>query len=136
MAKRRRTSTAIVRTIPVRAPTPIIRVTAPRTQHKKHHRRRHHAGSGGLNQASIQTHAIGGFVYGLIEKNFGAMLPTLPLVGRAGSIAIGAYMLGGNRGGLIADVGRAAAVIAGYQLGTSGKIQGLAPQIQGIAAQV
>jgi hypothetical protein len=136
MAKRRKTSTAIVRTIPVRAPTPIIRVTAPRTQHKKHRRRHHSANGGGLNQASMQSHAIGGFLYGVIEKNFGAQLPTLPLVGRAGSIAIAAYVFGKGRGGIIADVGRAAAVIAGYQFGTTGKISGIAPQISGIAAQV
>jgi hypothetical protein len=137
MAKRRKTSTAIVRAIPVRTPAPIIRVSAPAPHKKKGHRRRHHSSNGGgLNQASMQSHAIGGFLYGVIEKNFGAQLPTLPLVGRAGSIAIAAYVFGKGRGGVIADVGRAAAVIAGYQFGTTGKISGIAPQIAGVAAQV
>lgn len=139
MAKRRRTSTAIVRTVPYRAPAPIIQVRAPRASsghRKKHHRRRGSNGNA-LNQSSLQSHAVGGFLYGIIEKNFGAQLPTLPLIGRAGSIAIGAYFFGKGRGGLIADIGKAAAVIAGYQFGTTGKVSGLvAPQVHGIAAQV
>jgi len=112
-------------------------VQAPRApKAKRHHRRRaHHAV---LNSSSMQSFAIGGFLYGIIEKNFAAQLPTLPLIGRAGSIAIAAYLMGkGRGGGIIADVGKAAAVIAGYQFGTTGKINGLIPpQVQGVAAQV
>jgi hypothetical protein len=141
MAKRK-TSTQIVRAMPVnfRQPAPIIRVqsSAPRAApKKKHHHRRHGAAGNTMNQAQMQSHAIGGFVYGIVEKNFGAQLPTLPLVGRAGSIALACYFFGKGKGGLIADVGKAAAVIAGYQFGTTGKISGnLAPQVHGIAAQV
>ncbi len=141
MAKRK-TSTQIVR-VPYAAPrasAPIVRIqsSAPRASHKKktHHRRRG-SSQGTMNQASMQSHAVGGFVYGIVEKNFGAQLPTLPLVGRAGSIALACYFFGKGKGGLIADVGKAAAVIAGYQFGTTGKISGmLAPQVSGIAAQV
>jgi hypothetical protein len=90
-----------------------------------------------MNQASMQSHAVGGFVYGIVEKNFGAQLPTLPLVGRAGSIALACYFFGKGKGGLVADVGKAAAVIAGYQFGTTGKISGEIPsQVRGVAAQV
>jgi len=142
MAKRKgSTSTQIIR-VPAapRAAAPIIRVQTPRApavHHKKKGHRRKGNGGGALNQQTMTQHAIGGLVYGFIEKNFGAQLPTLPLVGRAGSIAIGAYMIGKGKAGIVSDVARAAAVIAGYQFGTQGKIAGhLAPQVSGIAAQV
>ncbi len=141
MAKRRTTSTQIVRAVPVRAPAPIIRVQAPRapaTHHKrKGHRRKGNGAGNTLNQASMQSHAVGGFLYGIVEKNFGAQITTLPVVGRAGAVALGCYFLGKGKGGMVADLGKAAAVIAGYQFGTTGKINGLiAPQVAGVAAQV
>lgn len=136
MAKKK-TTTAIVRQVPVfRQAAPIINVRAPAApKAKKHHRRK--AGGQALTQETMTKHAVGGFAYGMIEKYAGPSIPTLPLVGRAGAIAIGAYMFAKGRGGIVADVARAAAVIAGYQLGSSGKIAGnLAPQVHGIAAQV
>lgn len=136
MAKRRKTTVRTVAIQPYRPQAPIIRVQAPRASPKKHRHHRRRSGST-LSQSTIQSNAIGGFLYGVIEKNFGAQLPTLPLIGRAGSIALAAYFFGGNRGGIIADVGKAAAVIAGYQFGTTGKVSGLIPpQVQGLAAQV
>jgi hypothetical protein len=87
--------------------------------------------------------ALGGAAYGFIEKSFGASIPTIPILGRAGTIAIGMHFLNKGRGsGLIRDIGIAAAVIAGYQLGSTGKIAGddvsgdIASQVSGIAAQV
>ncbi len=139
MAKRRTTSTQIVRAVPVRAAAPIIRVQAPRapaTHHKKKGHRRKGNGGNSLNQAQLQSHAVGGFIYGVVEKNFGAQIPTLPVVGRAGAIALGCYFFGKGKGGMVADLGKAAAVIAGYQFGTTGKVAGLiAPQVAGVAAQ-
>lgn len=140
MAKRK-SSTAIVRAVPVqvRTPQPIIQVRAPRapaTHHKKKGHRRSGAASHSLNQAQLQSHAVGGFLYGIVEKNFGAQIPTLPVVGRAGAIALGCYFFGKGKGGMVADLGKAAAVIAGYQFGTTGKISGVAPQVAGLAAQV
>jgi hypothetical protein len=85
---------------------------------------------------------IGGAVYGFVEKSF-PNLPTLPIVGRAGTVAIACYFLSrrGMGGGLVRDVGMAAASIAGYQLGSTGKIAGdimgeVVPQVAGVAAQV
>jgi len=81
--------------------------------------------------------ALGGFIYGIIEKNFGAQIPSVPVLGKTGSIAIACYMLGGKNPGIVADVGNAASVIAGYSFGSTGKVSGsLAPQVSGIAAQV
>lgn len=70
---------------------------------------------------------IGGYIFGFIETKF-PNLPTLPVVGRAGTIAIACHFLrkqgGFGHGTLVRDVGNAAAVIAGYQLGKTGKISG------------
>jgi len=88
--------------------------------------------------------AIGGAVLGFIEKQF-PTLPTVPLLGRAGTIALGAHFLskqGRRSSGIFRDVALAGAAIAGYQLGKEGKVSGedvsgeLAEQVRGIAAQV
>jgi len=141
MAKRTqsRSSTAIVRAYPVRQAAPIIRVSAPRTTKKKHHRRSRVGGGGGtLNQKTMMAAAIGGAVMGFVDKNF-PTLPTLPLLGRAGTIALAAYMLSGRGGiGSIArDVALAGAAVAGYELGKTGAVSGdgvmgeVVPQVHG-----
>ncbi len=136
-----------MRALPVRAPAPIIRVTAPRAPSapKKHHRRRSAPAHVGVNQKTLLGAGIGGAALGFIEKTFPS-LPTVPLIGRAGTIAIAAYFLsrrGGMGGGILKDVALAAAAVAGYQLGRDGKVAGdegvfgdIAPQVSGIAAQV
>jgi hypothetical protein len=147
MAKRRKSSGP--KTITVReriSPTP-IRISVPRAapiKKRRAGRRRSHAGggilshgTGGAMSAKKSTSlAVGGFLYGFIEKNWGSQLPTIPLIGKSGTIALAAYFLGGKSPGLIADVGNAASVIAGYSFGSTGKVSGLAPQVSGIAAQV
>lgn len=149
MARRRSTSTAIVRTIPVARPVaPVIKLNVPRARaaapRRKH--RRHHSVAGGsaLSVKHLAGVAIGGAIFGFIEKKFGASLPTIPVIGKAGTITVVAYLLGkrgGMGGGMIRDVAIAGAVIAGYQLGSTGKVSGdldgeLADQIHGLAAQV
>lgn len=71
---------------------------------------------------------IGGALYGFIEKQWGAKIPTIPLVGRAGTVAIACHFAqkqgGMFSGKLVRDLGMASAVIAGYQLGSTGKISG------------
>lgn len=66
--------------------------------------------------------AIGGGAYGLIERTF-PNLPTLPVVGKSGTVAVIAYFAAGNNQ-LLQDIGTAAAAIAGYQLGKDGVISG------------
>lgn len=133
-------SAQIIRYSAPRVAQPIIRVSAPRAAPKKHHRRR---GSGGsLSTTKLFSVALGGALFGFIEKSFGAQLPTLPIVGRAGTITAIAYFVAKGKGGGIAhDVAVAGAVISGYQIGSTGKISGdmdgnVVPQISGIAAQV
>lgn len=132
----------IIRYAAPRSAAPIIRVSAPRAApKKKHHRKKGTAGNGAVTQQGLINLALGGAVFGFIEKSFGAQLPTLPIVGRAGSITIAAFFMAkGKSSGIMADVARAGAVLSGYQVGSTGKISGvdgeIVPQISGIAAQV
>jgi hypothetical protein len=132
MAKaRRRTTTSIVRYAAPRPVAPVIRLNLPRQQgiaKRKHHRRHHSVGtSGAMSGKTLIGAAIGGAILGFLEKQFPNM-PTVPLVGRAGTIAVGAYFIGKRGGmgfsGVIRDVALAGAVVAGYQLGKTGKVAG------------
>lgn len=149
-ARRRTTTTSIVRVAPSPRPyAPVIKLNVPRsraaTVHHKKHRRHHRSSSGGpLTPKHLLGVAIGGAVYGFIEKKWGPNLPTIPIIGKAGTITVAAYFLskrGGMGGGMIRDVAIAGAVVAGYQLGSTGKVSGdiegeLADQVHGLAAQV
>lgn len=80
-------------------------------------------------------HAVGGFAVGFLEKSFPS-LPTLPIVGKKGAIAIGAYLLRGQSP-ILLDVALAAAAISGYQLGSTGKVSGDdEDSLDGVAAQM
>jgi hypothetical protein len=63
---------------------------------------------------------------GFIENSdLGKKLPQIPLIGRKGTIAIGAYFWAKNGGPRIAkDVAVVAAVLALYQLTKEGRIDG------------
>lgn len=148
MAKRRKSSGGGTKTVVVRerSAAPVIKVSAPRAAPVKRRGRRRSSGGGGGRGAGGSTGAmtpqksgslaLGGFIYGYLEKNF-PQIPTLPIVGKSGAIAIIAYFAGGKHAGIIADVGNAASVIAGYSFGSTGKVSGnLAPQVSGVAAQV
>jgi hypothetical protein len=100
-------------------------------------RGRRSVGAGGFGRSAkgnrlIGT-AIGGLAYGFIEKSFPGM-PTLPIVGKPGTVAIAVYFAGGNND-LLNDIGIAAAAIAGYQLGKEGVISGDFDTRHGLAAE-
>lgn len=147
MAKKKTRTQTQNRAIVVRerSPAPIIRVSAPRATPVK--RKRGHRKSGGGGSRSIGSAtgamsgtksgslALGGFIYGYLEKNV-TQIPTLPLVGKSGAIALIAYFMGGKSPGIIADIGNAASVIAGYSFGSTGRVSGLTPQVGGVAAQL
>lgn len=117
---------------PPRQAAPIIRVNVPRARSapkQKRHTRRRHGGGGGGGGGSLKNRmtkvAIGGAVLGYVEKSgMTSQIPTIPFIGRKGSIALAAYYLGGQKPGLLQDVAIAAAVLAGYELGHDGKISG------------
>jgi len=146
VAKQTRTS---ARTQIIRAPAPqVITIREPTRQRRrragggggsKQKRRGRRSKGGGNSNALSQNNligaGIGGFGFGLIIKNF-PQLPTIPLVGKAGTVAILALIAKGKIP-YAKEIGIAAASIAGYQLGTEGHVLGdVAPQVHGIAAQV
>jgi hypothetical protein len=87
--------------------------------------------------------AFGGFALGFIDKNF-PTLPTLPVIGRAGTISLAAYLLGKfggvGLGGIVRDISLAGAAVAGYEMGSTGKVtgevMGVPPQVSGIASNI
>lgn len=85
------------------------------------------ASVGALTPSKLFSVGLGGAIYGYIEKKF-PTLPTLPMIGRSGTIAVISYFVAKNGGmghaGIVKDVGIAAAAIAGYQLGSTGKVSG------------
>lgn len=137
MAKKRRkssaTKTKIIRVGAAKAPAPIIKVSAPRAapvRRRRGGRRRSSGGvsgmAGGLiSNESIQM-AIGGALYGYaVKSGLVAKLPEIPVLGRTGTAAILLDYWGRHGGGnLVHRAARAAAAIAGYQLGAEGKITG------------
>lgn len=137
MAKKRRASTRTVTKI-VRAPAaaaPIIRVAAPRAAPRTRRRRSRRRGGGGgfsrghagglISNESVQM-AIGGALYGYaVKSGLVAKLPAIPVVGRTGTAAILLDYWSRHGGGQwVGRAARAAATIAGYQLGAEGSIQG------------
>jgi len=134
MAKTATRAIVVSRRSAPRAPQPII-VRAPRAPRAKPHRRR--GGGGGSTKNKLIGTAIAGYVLGMIDKS-GTTIPTIPMIGRAGTVAAAAYFFGKGKG-LWGDVALAAAAIAGYEMGTTGKIagvDGIAPQVSGLASQV
>lgn len=71
--------------------------------------------------------AIGGAMYGFaVKSGMIAKLPAIPVLGRTGTAAILLDYWSRHGGGQLAHrAARAAAAIAGYQLGAEGSIQGL-----------
>ena len=131
MAKRKsaatRTTTKIVR---VGAPAPIVRVQTTRAPAKRRRARRRRGGGGRIGGGLISNEAvqmaIGGAIYGYaVKSGLIAKLPAIPVLGRTGTAAIVLDYFSRHGGGQIAlRASRAAAAIAGYQLGSEGAIQG------------
>lgn len=113
----------------VRAPAPIVRVSAPRAPAKRRRsspRRRSSGGLGGIVSNETVQMAIGGALYGYaVKSGIVAKLPAIPVLGRTGTAAILLDYFSRHGGGQLAGrAARAAAAIAGYQLGSNGKIEG------------
>lgn len=132
MAKRRRsTAVRIVRSpAPRTAAAPIIKIAQPRapaTRKKRAPARRSRSSSfiGGAMQSGISD-AIGGAIFGFaVKQGWVAKLPAIPVIGRTGTAAIVLHYLAKRGGGeYVKRAAVAAAVIAGYQLGSTGSILG------------
>ncbi len=134
MAKRKtRAASRAPATKIIRAAAPIIRVSTPRAAPAKRRspRRRSSHRSGGLGVGGIISNesiqmAIGGALYGYaVKQGLVAKLPAIPVLGRTGTAAILLDYWSRHGGGQLAHrAARAAAAIAGYQLGHEGSISG------------
>jgi hypothetical protein len=110
-------------------PKPIVIRTTKVVKHKGKHRRHHHGGGlslGGLFSKQRMGIVAGALAFGFLEKQ--AMfqsLPSLPMIGKSGTIGLGAYLLSnGGRNKLADDIATAALVIAAHELGSTGTIVG------------
>lgn len=143
MGKKRRTSGANTTRIVV-APAPAAplakrrrRASPVRRKRAAPRRRRSssvgHFGGGLVSSETIQM-AIGGALFGYaVKSGLVAKLPEIPIIGRTGTAALLLDYFGRHGGGhYCTKASRAAAAIAGYQLGSEGKITGDANEyIQG-----
>lgn len=126
---------ALVRMSPPRAVAPIIKVSAPRaiTKPKAKHRRR--SGAGASSKSKMFAIGAAGLALGYLDKQ-NLAIPTIPLLGKAGTIAAALYFFA-PKTGIWAEAALAAIAVAGYELGNKGSISGdVAPQVRGLAAQV
>lgn len=103
---------------PARRRSTAIARRAPKTR-----RRRSSAGGGeGSYKNKLIGVGMGGLAFGYLEKQWPG-LPTIPFLGKSGTVAVACYMFGAKHP-LVKDVGIAAAAIAGYSLGKEGKVAG------------
>lgn len=83
----------------------------------------------------MKAGVAGGFAYGVFERLLGDKIPTIPVLGKKGTVALGIYFLKPTNP-LLRDVGFAAAVLAGVELGSTGKISGDVSGVHGFAREV
>lgn len=123
------------------SPKPIvIRTTVvKKAKHHKHHRR----GGGGMSMGGLMSKqrmgiVAGALAFGFLEKQaLFASLPSLPMIGKSGTIGLAAYLISdGGKNKLADDICTAALVIAAHELGSTGTIVGevAAPDLDGYVA--
>jgi hypothetical protein len=116
-------STALAHYRAPRASAPIIvRTVAPRPAKVKHHRK----GRGQSTEKVLMALFVGGFAMGFLDKpgGPGASIPTIPMLGKAGTIALAAHFFGKGKAGMVTDIRNAAAVITAYEFGLKGSVSG------------
>ncbi len=108
-----------------RAAAPVIRIQAPRPvgSGKRRSRRRSGGIGGGSLKDTLVKVAVGGAALAWLDKS-GTAVPTVPMLGKAGTIAVAAYFFGGKKPGLMRDVCISATVLAAYQFIKDGRIAG------------
>ena len=68
--------------------------------------------------------ALAGFIVAYIEKNYAASLPSIPVIGDTGTIALLAYYFR-SKHKMLPTIALVAAGLAAYQYETSGSITGM-----------
>jgi hypothetical protein len=142
MAKRTKHKTRALALYRPSMPKPIVIRTTKVVKAKKHHHgRRHHGmgfGLGGLMSHQRLGIVAGALAFGFLEKQaLFASLPSLPMIGKSGTIGLAAYLLSnGGKNKLADDIATAAFVIAAHELGSTGTIVGEepAPDMSGYVA--
>jgi hypothetical protein len=115
------------RPIIMKMPAPIVKVK--KTKHHSHHG----GGGGGMLRGLMNKERLGivagAFAVGVLEKqNLLQQLPALPLIGRTGTIGLGAYLLSnGGRNRLADEICTAAFVLAAHELASTGTVVGDQP---------
>jgi hypothetical protein len=104
-----------------------------KSKHRRHARGLVSRAGGIFSKHNITT-AGAGFAVGMLEKmTFVQNLPSLPYVGKTGTIGIAAYLMSdGGKNRMAADVASAALAIAGYMLGNQGSIIGDGSGYEGV----
>lgn len=127
MAKTKSSGIQVYRAPPAAAP--VIRIQSPQAIAPKKQRRRRSSGGGGGGgggTARLLGVAVGAGIVGMLKKS-GILdnIPSIPVVGRIGTVAIAAHVWSNHGGGQLArDVAMAAASVAAFQLGSQGSIDG------------
>lgn len=113
-----------------RAAAPIVVRTRTTKVVKAKHRRssgRRHGGSMGNLFSKDRMITVGaGFAVGTLEKmTFVQNLPSLPFLGKTGTLGVAAFLLSdGGKNKTADDIATAALTIAGYMLASQGSIVG------------
>jgi hypothetical protein len=127
MAKKHtKTSHALAPYRAPRAQAPII-VRETRTIAAKPKKGKHHRHNGGKSSEKVLMGlVVGGFAMGFLDKpgGPGANIPVIPILGKAGTVAVAAHFFGKGRAGLVTDIRNAAAVVAAYEFGLKGSVSG------------
>ena len=111
----------------VSTPAPIARRASGSISRRRKRRsggRRKGRVGGGTTKNVLIGSAIGGYIFGFVQKQWGAQIPSLPVVGKSGTIALACHFLA-PRHPIIRDVGIAAAAIAGFTFARDGAVAGI-----------
>lgn len=127
--KHRSKSRAMALYRPSSAKPIVIRTTkVVKAKHRRHHR---HGGGGGFGLGGLMSKqrlgiVAGALAFGFLEKQaLFQSLPSLPMIGKSGTIGLAAYLLSnGGKNKLADDIATAAFVIAAHELGSTGTIVG------------
>ena len=123
-----------------RAPAPIVVRTTKVVKAKPKHRR-HHRHGGGVSSIFSKDRMMtvgAGFAVGALEKmTFVQNLPSLPFLGKTGTLGVAALLFSdGGRNKTADDIATAALTIAGYMMGSTGSIVGDGGYPQGVDGYV
>jgi hypothetical protein len=113
--------------------TIVVKAPSGATRHKPKHPRRR--GGGKSSEKVLMGLCIGGLALGFFDKSGTTFpIPTIPVLGKAGTIAVIAHVFGKGKPGMVTDIRNAAAVVASYEFGKDGKVSG--DGVEGVLGEV